>query len=162
MSTHPPMLSPTFPGRFSLPALPLLLGNLPSVWSPSFPLYAPTLIPLFFLDSLPAYDLDRWLCLFSFWQRQLWQLHTCGTTVTLSFSAGPVCSSFSAEAWTILQTLWWFWQCQQVYRFSSPLFSFYPLLHLSFYLKLSGRNCLFCHPLLLGYNESLDTHFCWE
>ena len=40
-------------------------------------------------------------------------------TATLSFSAGAVCSSFSAEASAILQTLCWFWQHQQVYHFSS-------------------------------------------
>ena len=54
----------------------------------------------------------------------------------------------------------------------SLLFSFYltlvlssppcPLLHLSFYLKLSGRsgrNCLLSPPVLSGYNESPDTRF---
>ena len=55
---------------------------------------------------------------------------------------------------------------------TSLLFSFYltlvlssppcPLLHLSFYLSLSGRsgrNCLLSLPVLLGYNGSLDTRF---
>ena len=38
----------------------------------------------------------------------------------------------------------------------------YPLLHLSFHLKLSGisgRNCLFCPPVLSGYNGSPYTRF---
>ena len=34
-----------------------------------------------------------------------------------------------------------------------------PLLHLSFYLKLTGRNCLLSHPVLLRYNGSPDTRF---
>ena len=45
--------------------------------------------------------------------------------------------------------------------FSSATFglSFCALLHLSFYLKLSGRNCLLSPPILSGYNGSLDTRF---
>ena len=45
----------------------------------------------------------------------------CGTEAALSFSAGPVCSSFSAEACTILHTLCWSRQQQQVCHFSSLL-----------------------------------------
>ena len=45
----------------------------------------------------------------------------CGTETTLSFSAGPVCSSFSAEACTILHALCWSRQHQQVCHFSSFL-----------------------------------------
>ena len=37
-----------------------------------------------------------------------------------------------------------------------------PLLHLSCYLKLSGRNCLLSPPVLSGYNGSPDTRFSWE
>ena len=40
----------------------------------------------------------------------------------------------------------------------------YPLLHLSFYLNLSGRsgrNCLLSPPVLSGYNGSPDTRFFW-
>ena len=39
-----------------------------------------------------------------------------------------------------------------------------PLLHLSFYIKLSGRsgrNCLLYPPVLLGYNGSPDSRFFW-
>ena len=43
----------------------------------------------------------------------------CGTEATLSFSAGPVCSSFSAEACAILHALCWSRQHQQVCHFSS-------------------------------------------
>ena len=56
----------------------------------------------------------------------------CGTEATLFFSAGPVCSSFSAKASTILQLLHWSRQHQQVCHF-------FPTLALSFspYLLLS-------------------------
>ena len=37
----------------------------------------------------------------------------------LSFSAGPVCSSFSAEACAILQAICWSWQHHKVCHFSS-------------------------------------------
>ena len=62
------------------------------------------------------------------------------------FSSGSVCSSFSAEAYAILQAFCWSRQHKQVCHFSSLLFSYYlilalswplrPLLHLSFYLYL--------------------------
>ena len=45
----------------------------------------------------------------------------CGTEASLSFSAGPVCSSFSAEACAILHALCWSRQHQQVCHFSSLL-----------------------------------------
>ena len=45
----------------------------------------------------------------------------CGTDATLSFSAGPVSSSFSAEACAILHALYWSQQHQQVSHFSSLL-----------------------------------------
>ena len=45
----------------------------------------------------------------------------CGTEATLSFLAGPVCSSFSAEACAILHALCWYRQHQQACHFSSLL-----------------------------------------
>ena len=45
----------------------------------------------------------------------------CGTEATLSFSAGPVCSSFSAEDCAILHAVCWSRQHQQVCHFSSLL-----------------------------------------
>ena len=44
----------------------------------------------------------------------------CGTKTTLSFSLGPACSIFSAEACALLQALCWSWQHQQVCHFSFP------------------------------------------
>ena len=44
-----------------------------------------------------------------------------GNEATLSFSAGPVCLSFSAEACAILHALCWSRQNQQVFHFSSYL-----------------------------------------
>ena len=45
----------------------------------------------------------------------------CGTEATFSFSANPVCSSFSAEACTILHALCWSRQHHNVCHFSSLL-----------------------------------------
>ena len=98
----------------------------------------------------------------------------CGTEATLSFLAGPVCSSFSAEACTILHAICWSWQHQQACHFSYyltlvPSLPPCSILRLSIYLKLcarSGRNCLFSpsfsirlqwvlgHSFLLGNNAA--------
>ena len=47
----------------------------------------------------------------------------CGTEATLSFSAGPVCSSFFAKSCAILHALCWSRQHQQVCHFSSLFLS---------------------------------------
>ena len=68
--------------------------------------------------------MDRWLCSFSFGKGRtgvLANCSLCGTEATLSFSASPVCSSFSAEACAILHALCWSRQHQQVCHFSSLL-----------------------------------------
>ena len=128
------------------------------------------------LGSLPSHNLALWTdgsTPFSFGKGGSGVFVNCflyGTEATLSFSAGPVRSSFSAEAWAFLHALCWSWQYQQVCHFSS--FSYYltlvlsspayPLLHLSFYLNLSGRsgrNCLLSPSVLSGYNGSPDTRF---
>ena len=106
-------------GRFSLLMLHLLLGNvLPLLWSASFPLHAPALISLFLTKvrlslTLTLYYLTTWwsrkMALFFFFDRGgsdvLANCSLCSTEVTLSFSAGLVCSSVSAEACAILQAL---------------------------------------------------------
>ena len=79
------------------------------------------------LDSLPYHDLVLWTdgsVPFPFGKDGSGVLaicSLCGTEATLSFSAGPVCSSFSAEVCAILHTLCWSRQHQQVCHFSSLL-----------------------------------------
>ena len=71
------------------------------------------------LDSLPPFDLVLW----TDGSGVLPNCSLCGTETTLSFSAGPVCLSFSAQASTILHAICWFRQHQQVCHFSSLLLS---------------------------------------
>ena len=82
---------------------------------------------LTYLDSLPPHDLvlgiDGYVP-FSFGKSGsgvLANCSLCGTEATLSFSAGPVCSSFSAEPCAILHALCWSRQHHQVCHFSSLL-----------------------------------------
>ena len=76
-------------------------------------------------DSLPPHDLILWTngsVPFPFSKggyRILANCFLCGTGATLSISAGPVYSSFSAEACAILQALCWSRQHKQVCHFSS-------------------------------------------
>ena len=82
---------------------------------------------LAYLDSLPLHDLVHWTngsVPFPFGKDGcgiLTNCSLCGTETTLSLSACPVCSSFSAEACAILQALCWSRQHQQVCHFSSLL-----------------------------------------
>ena len=79
------------------------------------------------LDSLPPHDLVLWTdgsVPFPFGKGGsgvLANCFLCGTEATFFFSAGPVCSSFSAEACAILHALCWSQQYQQVCHFSSLL-----------------------------------------
>ena len=79
------------------------------------------------LDSLPPHNLVLWTdgsVPFAFdkgGSGVLANCSLCGTEATLSFSAGPVCLSFSAEACAILHALCWSRQHQQVCHFSSFL-----------------------------------------
>ena len=86
-------------------------------------------------------------------------LFVLAKAATFSFSAGPVCSNFSAEACAILQALLLVWATPT----NLPLLFSYltlvlssrlcTLLHLFFYLKLygrSGRNCLLSPPSVLS------------
>ena len=79
-------------------------------------------------DSLPLHDLVLWTdgsVLSSLGKGGSGVLANCslyGTEATLSFSAGPVCSSFSAEACAILHDFCWSRQHQQACHFSSLLF----------------------------------------
>ena len=122
-------------GRLFLRALPFLFGIcLPSLRIPLFPLYALTLISLFLAKvqlsptlTLSPNDLVLWTddsVPFPFGKGGydiLANCSLCGTEATLLFSASPVCSSFSAEACTILHSFCWSRQHQQACHFSSLL-----------------------------------------
>ena len=83
-------------------------------------------LPFVHLDSLPPHDLvlrTDGSVPFPFGKGGsgiLANCSLCGTEATLSFSAGPIWSSYSAEACAILQALCWSRQQQQVWHFSSP------------------------------------------
>ena len=79
------------------------------------------------LDSLPPHDLVPWTdgsVPFPFGKSGsciLANCSLCGPEATLSFSAGPVCFSFSAEACAIVHALCWSRQHHKVCHFSSLL-----------------------------------------
>ena len=135
-STHPLVL-PSTCSREALVAFP----PFPPWNLPSFTVESTLLTPcprsdlplsrqgagLAHLDSLLPHDLVLWTdgsVPFSFGKGGsgvLANCSLCGTEATLTFSAGPVCSSFSAEACAILHALCWSQKHQQVCYFSSLL-----------------------------------------
>ena len=135
-STHPLMLSSTC-SREALVACPpcppwnlpsfTVESTLPTPCSRSNPPHSRQGAALAHLDSLPPHDLVLWTngsVSFPFGKsgsNVLANGSLCGTEATLSFLAGPVCSSFSAEACAILQAFCWSRQHQQVCHFSSLL-----------------------------------------
>ena len=138
-STHPLMLPSTCSREALLACLPFPPWNLPSftvesiLTSPcsrSDPPFSRQGAVLAHLDSLPPHDLVLWTdgsVPFPFGKGGsgvLANCSLCGTQATLSFSAGTVCSSFSAEAWAILHALCWSRQHQQACHFSSLLLLF--------------------------------------
>ena len=135
-STHPLMLPSTSSREALLACPPCPPWNLPSFTvestlstpcSRSDPPLTRQGTTLAHLDSLPPHDLVLWTdgpVPFRFGKGSsgvLANCSFCGTKTTLSFSAGPVCSSFSAEACAILHALCWSRQHQQVCHFSSLL-----------------------------------------
>ena len=104
-------------------------STLPTLCSRSDPPHSRQGAALAHLDSLPPHDLVLWTdgsVPFPFGKGGsgvLANCSLCGTKATLSFSAGPVCSSFSAEACAILHALCWSRQHQQVSHFSLLLLS---------------------------------------
>ena len=131
--------------KLSLLALSLIIGT-PflhcEVYSFLYMLYRQG-AALAHLDYLPPHDLVLWTdgsVPFPFGKGGsgvFANCYLCGTEATISFLAGAVCTSFSAEACAILHAFCWSRQHQQVCHFSyylilvlsSPL---YPLLHLLF------------------------------
>ena len=135
-STHPLMLPSTSSREAVLPFPPCSSWNLPSFTvestlstpcSCSDPPLTRQGAALAHLDSLPLNNLVLWtdgsvpFCFGKGGSGVLANCSVCGTEATLSFSAGPVCSSFSAEACAILHALCWSRQHQQVCHFSSLL-----------------------------------------
>ena len=120
-------------GRLLLLALPVLLGICPrSRSSPPFPLHALALIPLtlakvWLSPTLTLSPLMIWysgqtaLFLLLLARAAPAFLLTALSVATLTFSAGPVCSSFSAEACAILHAVCWSRQHHKVCHFSSFL-----------------------------------------
>ena len=121
-STHPLMLPSTSSGEAFLACPPCPPWNLPSFTVestlPSSCFCSDTPLSrqgaaLAHLDSLPPHDLVLWTdgsVPFRFGKGGsgvLANCSLCGTEATLSFLAGPVCSSFSAEACAILHALCW-------------------------------------------------------
>ena len=99
----------------------------------------------------------------------------CGTEATLSLSAGPLCSSFSDEACTILQALCWSRQHQQVCHCSFLLLFSYSCTNFStlssfssFFLRQSfwqiGQELFSLSPprVLLGYDGSRTLVSPWK
>ena len=138
-SIHTLMFSSTSPRKAILACPPSPPWNLPSFTvesTLSSPCYSSdrTLFrqgaALAYLDSLSPYDLVLWTdgsvlfgkgCSGVLANCSL-SLSLCGTEGTLSFSTGPVCSSFSTETCAILHALCWSRQHQQVCHLSSLLF----------------------------------------
>ena len=119
-STHPLMLPSTCSREALVACPPFPPWNLPSFTVEST-LSSPC------SRSDPPHDLVLWTdgsVLFPFGKggsSVLTNCSLCGTEATLSFSTGPVCLSFSAEACAILHALCWSRQHQQVCHFSSLL-----------------------------------------
>ena len=135
-STHPLMLPSTSPREALLACPPVPPWNLPS-FTVEFTLSTPCSrsdpplsrqgATLAHLDSLPPHDLVLWTngsVLFLFGKGGsgvLANCSFCGIEATLSFSAGPVYSSFTAEACAILYALCWSRQHHEVCHFTSPI-----------------------------------------
>ena len=167
-STHPLMLPSTCSREGLVACPPFPLWNLPSFTvestlstpcSRSDPPLTRQGVALAHLDCLPPHDLVLWTdgsVPFPFDKSGsgiLANCSLCGTEATLSFLAGPVCSNFSTEPApfctlfaglgnTIKFAIFLYFSHYLTLVSSSPPC---PLLHLSSYLKLSGRfgrNCL--------------------
>ena len=134
-STHPLMLSPSCPKEALSACLPSPPRNPPSfivdltLSTPCSRSYPP--LSGHGWLSLPPHDLV--ICTDGFFpfakdgSNILPNCSLCGTEATLSYSAGPVCLSFSAETCAILQALRWSRQHQQVCHFSpTPTLSSLP------------------------------------
>ena len=180
-STHPLML-PSISRKALLACPPCPPWNLPSRWSPSFPLHALALIPLTLTKvrlspTLTLYPLMFWCfgqtALFllaraalaflptalSVALRPLFPFRQAQYVPVFPLKPAPFCTLFAGFGNTIKSAIsLLFFSCLTLVLSSPPC----PLLHLSFYLKLcgrSGRNCPSSPPVLSGYNGFPDTRF---
>ena len=172
-------------GRLLLLSFPYILGIfLPSRSSPLFPLHALALIPLFLAKMrlspiLTLSPLKIWysgrtaLFLFllaraapaylptalSVALRPLFSFRQAQYVPVFLLKPAPFCTLFAGLGSTIKSAIFLLFSYYLTLVLSSPPC---PLLHLSCYLKLSGRsgrNCLLSPPVLSGYNGSPDTRF---
>ena len=137
-STHPLMIPSTCSREALVACPPSHPWNLPSFTvestlsspcshSDPLTLAKVRLSPILTLSPPPPHDLVLWTdssVPFPFGKGGsgvLANCSLCGTEATFSFSAGPVCSSFSAEACAILHALCWSRQHHKVCHFSSLL-----------------------------------------
>ena len=180
-STHPLMFPSTCSGGLLLLALPFLLGICPrSRWSPPFPLHALALIPLTLAKvrlspSLTLSPLMIWssgqtaLFLFllaraapaflptalSVALRPVFPFQQAQYAQVFPLKPAPFCTLFAGLGSTNKSAIFLLFSYYLTLVLSTPPC---PLLHLSCYLKLCGRNCLLS-PVLSGYNGSPDTRF---
>ena len=182
-STHLLMLPSTYPRQALLACLLFCLGTcLPSLWSPLFPLHAPSLIPLSldkaWLSLILTLPLMIWCsgltALFFFLLekaalaylptalsvalRPLFPFQQAWYAKVLPLKPAPFSMLFAGLGSTNQSAATLLFSCLTFILFSPPC----PLLNLSFYLNLygrSGRNCLLSPPALSGYNGSPDTRF---
>ena len=180
-STQPLMLPSTCYRKALVACPPCPSWNLPSFMvestvstpcSRSDPPFSRQDAALAHLESLTPHDLVLWTdgsVSFLFGKGGsgvLANCSPCGTEATLSFLAGPVCSSFSVEFCTLLaglgstnkSAIFLLFYYLTLVLSSPPC----PLLHLSSHLKLcgrSGRNCLLSPSVLSDYNGSPGQSF---
>ena len=118
--------------RLSLLSLTLLGKRFSSAWRSLFlhllsfsPFHNVPILPTWTFSDLTISCFGRMLFSFFFWQRSVQRLahcSLCSAETTLSFSAGPVCLSFSPKVFAVLQANRWSREYQQIYRFFSQDF----------------------------------------
>ena len=183
-STHPLMIASSSLREAFLACPPFPLGiYLPSLWSPLFPLHAPApillslakvrLSPTLTLSSLMIWH-SGLAALFLFLLvmaasaylptalsvalRPLFSVQRVQYVQVFPLKPAPFCKLFAGLGSTnksAISLLFFFYLTLVL---SSPPC---PLLHLSSYLNISGRNCLLFPPVLSGYSGSPDTRFPW-
>ena len=90
-------------------------------YSPTPVCFKQTILPPFWYPSM-----DWWFCLLPFWTRWCWCMYVtcskCNTSNSLSFSTGPIASSFTAKSFAFKQGLNWCTSHFLTSKFQSVLF----------------------------------------